>query len=110
MSISVTWSSWRCISSITVVERIDVAVSLQSGQVLVAANDLDQSLLFTVSNTSPMLSLGFQINDQWNSYLRYARGYKSGGFSCEDFYIAESRNEFEPEDAVLQPIIGYLSR
>ena len=39
------------VSSITVVERIDVAVSLQSGQVLVAANDLDQSLLFTVSNT-----------------------------------------------------------
>jgi iron complex outermembrane receptor protein len=52
------------------------------------------------SNTSPMLSLGFQINDQWNSYLRYARGYKSGGFSSEDFYVGESRNEFEPEDAV----------
>ena len=39
------------VSRITVVERIDVAVSLQSGQVLVAADDLDQSLLFTVSNT-----------------------------------------------------------
>ena len=39
------------VNRITVVERIDVAVSLQSGQVLVAADDLDQSLLFTVSNT-----------------------------------------------------------
>jgi len=37
--------------SITVSERIDVAVTLQSGQVLVAANDADRSLLFTVTNT-----------------------------------------------------------
>jgi len=38
-------------ASITVVERIDVAVALQSGQVLVAAGDVDRSLLFTVTNT-----------------------------------------------------------
>lgn len=37
--------------SITVLERIDVVVTLQSGQVLVAANDVDQGLLFTVTNT-----------------------------------------------------------
>ncbi len=37
--------------SITVVERIDVVVTLQSAQVLVAANDADRTLLFTVTNT-----------------------------------------------------------
>jgi len=37
--------------SITVVERIDVVIALQSGQALVSAGDLNQSLLFTVTNT-----------------------------------------------------------
>lgn len=39
------------VASITVVERIDVVIALQSSQVLVAANDVDRSLLFTVTNT-----------------------------------------------------------
>ncbi len=38
-------------TSITVVERIDVVVTLQSPQVLVAANDTNRALLFTVTNT-----------------------------------------------------------
>ena len=37
--------------SVTVVERVDVVVTLQSGQVLVAANDTARSILFTVTNT-----------------------------------------------------------
>lgn len=37
--------------SITVDERIDVVVTLQSPQVLVNAGDADRSLLFTISNT-----------------------------------------------------------
>ena len=36
---------------ITVDERLDVVVTLQSGQVLVSANDVNQALLFTVTNT-----------------------------------------------------------
>jgi len=39
------------IASITVVERIDVVVALQSGQVLAAAGNVDRALLFTVTNT-----------------------------------------------------------
>jgi uncharacterized repeat protein (TIGR01451 family) len=39
------------VATITVVERIDVVIALQSGQVLVAPGDLDRSLLFTVTNT-----------------------------------------------------------
>lgn len=39
------------VASITVEERIDVVVTLQSGQVLVAANDANRSLLFSVTNT-----------------------------------------------------------
>ena len=39
------------ITTITVAERLDVVVTLQSGQVLVAANDLNQAILFTVTNT-----------------------------------------------------------
>lgn len=38
-------------TSLTVVERIDVVVTLQSAQVLVAANDTGRALLFTVTNT-----------------------------------------------------------
>lgn len=38
-------------TSLTVVERVDVVVTLQSGQVLVAANDTDRALLFTLTNT-----------------------------------------------------------
>lgn len=39
------------VSSITVQERIDVVVVLQSAQILVAANDTNRALLFTVTNT-----------------------------------------------------------
>lgn len=38
-------------TSLTVVERVDVVVTLQSPQVLVAANDTNRALLFTVTNT-----------------------------------------------------------
>lgn len=38
-------------TTITVVERIDVAVTLQSPQTLVTADDVDRPLLFTVVNT-----------------------------------------------------------
>jgi uncharacterized repeat protein (TIGR01451 family) len=38
-------------TTVTVVERIDVAVTVQSAQVLVAANDTNQALLFRVTNT-----------------------------------------------------------
>ncbi len=39
------------VSSITVQERIDVVVILQSPQIQVAANDTNRALLFTVTNT-----------------------------------------------------------
>jgi len=39
------------VASITVVERVDVVVTLQSGQVIVAPGEADRSLLFTVTNT-----------------------------------------------------------
>ncbi len=38
-------------TSITVVERIDVVVTLQSAQTLVAPNDTNRALLFSVTNT-----------------------------------------------------------
>jgi uncharacterized repeat protein (TIGR01451 family) len=38
-------------TTVTVVERIDVDVTVQSAQVLVAANDTGQALLFRVTNT-----------------------------------------------------------
>jgi uncharacterized repeat protein (TIGR01451 family) len=50
-------------TTITVVERIDVIVTLQSPQVLVAPNDINRPLLFTVTNTgngSETFSLAIQ--------------------------------------------------
>ena len=38
-------------TTITVVERLDVAVTLQSPQMLVSANDTNRALLFTITNT-----------------------------------------------------------
>ena len=38
-------------TTITVVERLDVAVTLQSPQTLVSAGDADSALLFTITNT-----------------------------------------------------------
>lgn len=38
-------------TTITVVERVDVVVTVQSPQVIVAANDSNRALLFTVTNT-----------------------------------------------------------
>lgn len=38
-------------TTLTVIERIDVVATLQSGQVLVAASDTGRALLFTVTNT-----------------------------------------------------------
>jgi len=38
-------------TTITVVERVDVVVTLQSPQVLVAADDVNRALLFTITNT-----------------------------------------------------------
>lgn len=38
-------------TTITVVERIDVMVTLQSSQILVSADDTNRALLFTVANT-----------------------------------------------------------
>ena len=38
-------------TTIVVAERLDIVVTLQSGQVLVSANDVNQALLFTVTNT-----------------------------------------------------------
>jgi len=38
-------------ASIMVIERLDVIVTLQSPQILVSANDVNQAVLFTVTNT-----------------------------------------------------------
>ena len=50
-------------------------------------------------NTSPMFTLGYEIDESWHSYLRIADGYKSGGFSAEDFYQGDDNNQFSPEEA-----------
>ena len=52
-------------AAITVVERVDIVLSLQSSQLMVTANDVDQALLFTVSNTgngSETVLLSFDSN------------------------------------------------
>jgi outer membrane receptor protein involved in Fe transport len=67
--------------------------SLGTGETYTLDSELDEN------NTSLMLSVGYEINEHWNSYIRIAEGYKSGGFSAEDFYIGENNNEFSAEEA-----------
>jgi iron complex outermembrane receptor protein len=37
----------------------------------------------TFSATTPMASVAYQVNEDINTYLRYAEGFKSGGFNAE---------------------------
>ena len=71
----------------------DCGATLGTGETYAIDSEIDDR------NTSPMLSVGYEINDNWNSYLRVAEGYKSGGFSAEDFYVGDNNNEFSPEEA-----------
>ena len=89
--------------NITVVERIDVVVTLQSGQVLVAANDLDRSLLFTVSNTgngNETMTLAIDSNLPGNDFdpvpavpAIYFDTDASGDFSVGDIAYAPGTND-----------------
>lgn len=86
-------------TSLTVVERVDVVVTLQSGQVLVAANDTDRELLFTLTNTgngSESFTLSIDNTDAGDDFDPVASGSGiyfdtdgSGNFSVGDQeYIA----------------------
>ncbi len=63
------------VSSITVQERIDVVVVLQSPQVLVAANDTDRALLLTVTNT-------VSVFKQMEQMFGQAKRVFCSSFSC----------------------------
>jgi iron complex outermembrane receptor protein len=49
----------------------------------------------TDNNFAPSLSLNYAINDQITSYLRYAEGYKSGGYNLD--YISFKPNALNTE-------------
>ena len=89
--------------SVTVVERIDVVVTLQSGQILVAANDTARSILFTVTNTGNGTEL-FQLS--MNSVLGgddfdpvpavpdiYFDSDASGDFTIADVAYVQGNND-----------------
>jgi iron complex outermembrane receptor protein len=66
---------------------------LGTGEAYIIDSEIDDR------NTSPMVTVGYEIGDSWHGYLRVADGYKSGGFSAEDFYRGENQNAFSPEEA-----------
>lgn len=89
--------------SITVVERIDVLVTLQSSQALVAANDVDRSLLFTVTNSgngSETMTLAINSNltgDDFDPVPAVPAIYfdtdSSGDFSAGDVAYSPGTND-----------------
>lgn len=86
--------------SITVLERIDVVVTLQSGQVLVAANDVDQDLLFTVTNTgNGTETFQFAINNTvtGNDFDPIA------GTPASIYFDTDGSGDFSAGDVAYQP-------
>ncbi|SEQ85496.1 iron complex outermembrane recepter protein [Solimonas aquatica] len=59
----------------------------------------------TFSATTPMASIAYQLSTQLNTYLRYAEGFKSGGFNGEfadptqdaAYNIGQTNTPFKPE-------------
>ncbi len=49
------------------------------------------------SSTTPLISLGYKVNPQLSTYLRYSEGFKSGGFNGEAQSAAETTTPFKPE-------------
>jgi iron complex outermembrane receptor protein len=49
------------------------------------------------SDTTPMASISYKFGDLLNVYLRYAEGFKSGGFPGEAGNAIEAVTPFEPE-------------
>lgn len=49
------------------------------------------------SSTTPMASVGYKLSEQMSVYVRYAEGFKSGGFNGEAQTTAETTTPFRPE-------------
>ena len=47
--------------------------------------------------TTPLVSLGYKLNDQASVYGRYSEGFKSGGFNGEAQSVVEATRPFRPE-------------
>jgi len=58
-----------------------------------AASDDD-----TFNNTSPSLALSWAFTDDINGYVRYAKGWKSGGFNGEASSEAKFREAYDDEE------------
>ena len=52
------------------------------------------------SDTTPMASVSYKFSDAVNLYLRYAEGFKSGGFPGEAGNVVEAVTPYEPEEQV----------
>jgi iron complex outermembrane receptor protein len=51
----------------------------------------------TFTDTTPMASIAYRINANANVYVRYAEGFKSGGFNGESADPNETTTPFKPE-------------
>ncbi len=51
----------------------------------------------TFDATTPLLSLGWAFNERMNSYLRYAEGFKSGGFNGEYSNTQDTPDDGNPD-------------
>lgn len=47
---------------------------------------------------TPKIGLEYAINDEWNSYLTYTKGFKSGGWSARVFFDPNEFFDFDPEE------------
>ncbi|MFM7783351.1 MAG: TonB-dependent receptor, partial [Gammaproteobacteria bacterium] len=50
------------------------------------------------SNFAPTLTLGWSFSDSLNAYLRYAEGWKAGGFNGESDTLAGFLSPYDPEE------------
>lgn len=50
------------------------------------------------SRFTPKAGLEYAINDDWNTYFTWTRGFKSGGWSARVFFDPNEFFDFEPEE------------
>jgi iron complex outermembrane receptor protein len=49
------------------------------------------------SSYTPLVSVGYKFSEQLNGYVKFAQGFKSGGFNGEASNVADTLSPFQPE-------------
>lgn len=79
------------------VERKNISRFYAAGPVVIIPDGTTGRVTF--SSTTPTVSLKYQLNPEHMVYVRFSKGYQSGGFNGEAQSVADVLTPFKPEYA-----------